>query len=246
MEKDFYARYFEVEGRHWWSVGRQRIFERLLQREFRAYAGSPQLLDFGCGTGAFLPVMKKIGEVSGVDADPDAVSFCHQRGLTEVRHVTAGERLPFDEGTFDAVTALDVVEHIEDHVAALSEIHRVLRPGGVALVAVPAFMFLWGDQDEVSHHFRRYRAPGLRRVLLEAGFRVDADSYLNTFLFPPIAAVRLLRRAIRSPSAERTDFDIGPAWINDPLTRVLSSEAELLVRTRLPFGVSLMALGRKP
>ncbi len=137
-----------------------------------------------------------------------------------------------------------VLEHIEEDGAALRELRRVLRPGGLLLLTVPAVQLLWGDQDEISHHFRRYTDASLRRPLQAAGFVVERSSYFNTLLFAPIAAVRLLRRAIRPPSAERTDFDLGSVRLNGVLSRLLSSEAAAVSRTRLPFGVSLLALAR--
>ena len=152
------------------------------------------VLDFGCGTGSFLKYLDRFGTVSGVDSDPDAVAFCHERGRTEVRHVAPGAPLPFADSSFDLVTTLDVIEHVADDIATLCELRRVLRPDGLALVAVPAFMFLWGDQDVISHHFRRYTARGLRSSLQIAGFRVTRTSYFNTWLFAPIAALRLARR----------------------------------------------------
>ena len=101
------------------------------------------------------------------------------------------------------MTTLDVIEHVDDDVAALRELRRVLCPGGRLLVAVPAFMFLWGKQDEVSHHRRRYTAGSLRAALAGAGFAVDRTSYFNTLLFPPVAAVRLGRRLLRRPAKPR-------------------------------------------
>jgi SAM-dependent methyltransferase len=244
MEKDFYRAYYALEGSHWWFVGRRRIFLALLEQ---ALAGLPpplEVLDFGCGTGAFLEHLERFGTVSAVDGDPDAVRFCHERGRSEVRHVGPAEPLPFADESFDLVTTLDVIEHIEDDVSALRELRRVLRPGGLLLVAVPAFMFLWGDQDEISHHFRRYTAPSLRRSLRAGGFEVAKTSYFNTWLFPPIAVVRVVRRLLRTPDARRTDFDVGPRWLNLALAAVFGSEACIVARRRLPFGVSLLALAR--
>lgn len=245
MKKGFYPAYFQLEGRHWWFVGRRAIFLRVLDRHVRQSTHAVAVLDFGCGTGAFLTDLERFGPVSAVDGDEAAVAFCHQRGHAEARHVAAGTPLPFADASFDLVTTLDVIEHIENDVAALRELHRVIRPGGLLLVAVPAFMFLWGDQDEISHHFRRYTDASLRRSLQSAGFVVEHSSYFNTWLFAPIAAVRVTRRMIRRPSAQNTDFDIGPARLNGVLSRLLASEAGPVSRTRLPFGVSLLALARR-
>lgn len=243
MEKEFYPAYYALEGRHWWFVGRRAIFLRLLD-EHAPGAGPLDVLDFGCGTGAFLPYLERFGRVQAVDGDEDAVAFCHQRGRKEVLTVPARAALPFADATFDLVTTLDVIEHIDDDVAALRELHRVMRPGGLLLVAVPAFMFLWGDQDEISHHRRRYTDGTLRSTLCAADFAVERSSYFNTWMFPPIAAVRVARRLIRPPSADRTDFDVGPAALNRVLSRLFASEAALVSRGRLPFGASLLALAR--
>jgi SAM-dependent methyltransferase len=161
-----------------------------------------------------------------------------------VQLVPPGARLPFADGAFDLVTALDVIEHIDDDVAALGELRRVLRPGGRLLVAVPAFTFLWGRQDEVSHHRRRYTRATLARALAQAGFAVVRESYFNTLLFPPIAAVRLGRRLLRRPGRRQSDFELGPARLNGLLGAVFGAEAALVARTDLPFGVSLLALAR--
>lgn len=241
MEESFYPKYFALEGRHWWFVGRRAIFLRLL--EARAPAARPlEVLDFGCGTGAFLDHLERFGRVSAVDGDRNAVRFCHQRGRSEVRHLEPGAPLPFADDAFDLITTLDVIEHIEDDVAALRELRRVLRPGGRLLVAVPAFPLLWGDQDEISHHFRRYTARTLRRSLTAAGFAVEHASYFNSLLFPAIAAVRLARRALRSPRSDKTDFDVGPRRVNRLLARLFSAEAPVVAGPGLPLGVSLLAL----
>lgn len=244
MEQDFYPVYARLEERHWWFVGRRAIVVRVLERSLPASTGALEILDFGCGTGAFLSVLARFGRVSAVDGDESAVAFCHRRGHRDVRHVPVATPLPFADDSFDLVTALDVIEHIEEEGAALHELRRVLRPAGLLLLTVPAFEVLWGDQDEISHHFRRYTDASLRRALQAAGFVVERSSYFNTLLFAPIAALRMLRRAVRTPSAARTDFDLGSARLNGVLSRLLSAEAEAVSRTRLPFGVSLLALAR--
>jgi SAM-dependent methyltransferase len=244
MDEAFYPAYYELEGRHWWFVGRRKLFLRLLEREYPPAARPIDVLDFGCGTGAFLEHLERFGAVSAVDSDPSAVAFCHTRGRSEVKLVPPGTALPYRDDSFDLVTTLDVIEHVDDDVAALAELRRVLRPGGRLLVAVPAFMFLWGKQDEVSHHRRRYTAPTLRCALAAAGFAVDRTSYFNTILFPPVAAVRLGRRLLRRQSARQSDFELGPAALNRALGAVFGAEAGLVARRDLPFGVSLLALAR--
>lgn len=244
MEVDFYAKYYELEGRHWWFVGRRQILLSVLAPWVRGLGPSPRILDFGCGTGAFLEHLDALGEVTAVDAEHEAVAFCHLRGRGEVTYVAPDAPLPFADSTFDAVTALDVIEHIEVDVRALKELRRVLRPGGVLLVAVPAFGFLWGDQDEISHHFRRYRAPELVRALEAAGFTLERTTYFNTLLFPVVAIVRIVRRRLRPSRRDKTDLTMGPAWANGALGRMFGAEAAVVRRTRMPFGVSLLAISR--
>jgi 2-polyprenyl-3-methyl-5-hydroxy-6-metoxy-1,4-benzoquinol methylase len=237
LERTYYTEYFELEDRHWWFVGRRVILLSLLDRRL-ARDRELRVLDFGCGTGTMAQHLGRYGSVEAIDADPDAVAFCRQRGLSRVTHLSAGT-VPFDDEHFDVVTALDVLEHIEDDSATLTELRRVLRPNGTLLCTVPAF---WGSQDEISHHFRRYVRSDLTRRLQGAGFRVLRASYFNTLLFPAIAAIRIGRRALPEAPDLKSDFRIGPRSINTALGRLFAAEAPLIERTDLPFGVSLFAL----
>ena len=243
MQRGFYRQYAELEDHHWWFVGRRCILQHALDDSLGAASGL-RVLDFGCGTGGWLRCLDRYGTVSAVDADDEAVSFARSRGREDVSHVPSGQPLPFAQGTFGLVTALDVLEHIDDDVAAVRDLHRVAQPGALLLVTVPAFAFLWGDQDEISHHFRRYAPAQLQAVLEEGGFTVEHVSCFNSALFPVVAAVRMIRRLLRGSRTDRTDFDLGPAWANRPLTWLLGAEAGLVVRRRVPFGVSVLALAR--
>ena len=205
------------------------------------------MLDFGCGTGAFLEHLEQFGNVSAVDSDPSAVAFCHSRGRTEVKLVPPGAPLPFADGAFDLVTSLDVIEHIDDDVAALRELRRVLRPGGRLLVAVPAFMFLWGKQDEVSHHHRRYTArTHAARAHRRRASRSIAPATSTRSSSRRSRPCGSRRRLLRRPSARQSDFDVGPAALNRALGALFGAEARLVARRDLPFGVSLLALARSP
>ena len=243
MQRGFYRQYAELEDRHWWFVGRRQILQHVLHTALGG-ATALRVLDFGCGTGGWLCCLDPYGTVSAVDADLDAVRFTQARGRDDVQQVAPGERLPFADGTFGLLSALDVLEHIEDDLEAVRELRRVARPGALLLVTVPAFAFLWGDQDEISQHFRRYTPRRLQALLEEGGFAVEHVSCFNSVLFPVVAAVRTGRRLVRRPRADRTDFDIGPTWANAVLTRVLGSEAGVVSRRRVPLGVSVLALAR--
>jgi SAM-dependent methyltransferase len=245
MEPSFYAEYFEIEDRHWWFVGRREIFLRLLDRLLPpSRNGRPRrILDVGCGTGTMLLHLARYGSVQGVDADEEAVRFCRQRGIEYVQR--AEVPLPFEPEAFDLVTLLDVLEHVDDDRGMLRELNRVLRPGGMLLLTVPAYRFLWGPQDEVSRHRRRYVAREIEERATEAGFQLRRLSYFNTLLFPGIAAIRLLRPRRRGEDL-RSDFALTrPGRLNDLLGRVFALEASLLERIDLPFGVSILALAVK-
>ena len=171
MREDFYAEYFRVEDRHWWFIGRRRIVLAVLAAHLAPAADGRtprRILDLGCGTGTMLAHLRRFGEAEGVDADERAVGFCHARGEDRVQ-LLESETLPFPDDSFDLLTALDVLEHIEDDRWALREVARVLRPGGIFLATVPAYRWMWGAQDEISHHFRRYSAGELKRKIPEAG-----------------------------------------------------------------------------
>ena len=205
-----------------------------------------RILDLGCGTGTMLGYLRRFGDTQGVDADRRAVSFCRARGEERVQELESAT-IPFPDGTFDLVTALDVLEHIDDDQGALREVVRVLRPGGTFLATVPAHEWMWGQQDEISHHYRRYSSRQLRDRLAEANLRVARLTYFNSILFPPIAAIRLTRR-IRKPKGEpHSDFELTSlGWANRLLAGVFASEARFLRRRDLPVGVSLLALATTP
>jgi len=193
--------------------------------------------------------LASFGKAEGVDIDAEAIGYCRERGLEDVR-LGEASALPFEDASFDLVTALDVVEHLDDDAAAFREAWRVLRPGGHMLVTVPAHPFLWGDQDEVNMHKRRYVAGELRARLLETRFEVVRLSYMNALLLPPIAAVRLLRRLehrLRPRISAQSDFRYpAPGPLNYALGWVFGAEGAVLKRADIPFGVSILALARKP
>ena len=155
--------------------------------------------------------------------------------------VSGAETLPFTDCSFDAVVALDVLEHLDDDLGAAREIRRVLKPGGAAVIFVPALDILWGHNDVISHHRRRYTKQGLQNVLTAAGFRLSHLSYFNLLLFLPTLAVRLLDRLMPQVT-RRIEYQQQPTRLNALLTKIFGLEVELLRRTTLPIGTSVGCL----
>ncbi len=242
MMEHTYPILFEIEQTHWWFQGRRKIIAGFVEEICRRVKGGPaRILDVGCGTGANLLMLSKYGDAEGVDVSEDALSFCRERGIDKVR-LGAGEALPYDDGTFDLVTAFDVVEHMDDDLAGLKEFRRVLRPDGRVLIIVPTFMFLWGVQDEVSNHRRRYRLPELRSVLEQAGFEIERSTYANITFFLPILVVRKFMR-LTGIRAE-TENSINVSAFNNIFGWLFGLESTILRYVNLPFGVSGLCVAK--
>jgi SAM-dependent methyltransferase len=243
MQQHTYSIMYEVEERHWWFVGRRAIIESFVAEVCRQIGKrKPRILDVGCGTGANLQMLGDHGVAEGVDVSPEAIEFCRARGLSRLKQ-GAAEALPYEDASFDLVTALDVVEHLDDDVAGLKEVQRVLRPRGRALLFVPAFMFLWGVQDDISHHRRRYTMGDLKARLGEAGLRVERATYANLSFFWPILIGRTIMRLTGWRPASENNITIGA--LNGLLGRILGAESWWLRRLNLPFGVSIVCVAQR-
>jgi SAM-dependent methyltransferase len=242
MQQHTYSIMYEVEETHWWFVGRRRILRSFVARIVKNLRkANLQILDIGCGTGANLEMLSEFGNAQGVDVSAEALSFCRTRGLDQVRQGEA-EQLPYEDAKFDLVTALDVVEHLDDDLSGLKEMRRVLRPDGCALIFVPAFMFLWGVQDDISNHRRRYTLPGIREALQSAGFELERATYANITFFFPILLGRLLMRATGFRPASENNLTIGS--LNGVLGNLFGAESAFLRYLNFPFGVSIICVAR--
>jgi len=243
MQPHHYPILYQVEERHWWYVGRRRIIQSLVQKICTTLnTSNPRILDVGCGTGANLKILATHGQAEGVDISQQAVDFCRERGLESVK-LGAAEDLPYENDSFDLVTALDVVEHLDDDVAGLREMRRVLHRDGRLLLFVPAFMFLWGVQDDVSNHRRRYTLPSLLKAVEAAGFSVEWSSYANISFFVPVLVVRSVMRWLGLRAD--TEYGINISLMNGPFSQLFAAERFVFKGGRLPFGVSAVCIARR-
>lgn len=245
MEPTEYRAIFSVEDRHWWYVGMQRITLALLSETY-GRRSDLDILDAGSGTGAAMRYLSPFGRVTGIDFSPLALDFCRERELTRLGRASV-TALPFAAATFDLVTSFDVLYHraVGDYRDALREFRRVLRPGGRALLRLPAYDRLRGHHDAVIHTARRFSRGELVTALGEAGFAVERATYANTILFPVALAKRLLEPLLPHAEGDRSDIAPNPAWLDDALAAVLGLEARRLRRHDLPFGLTVVALARK-
>jgi SAM-dependent methyltransferase len=242
MDSEYLSRYYELERNHWWFKIREKI---ILQQLRGSGLGTVPLsiLNLGAATGRSTEVLQSFGQVTSVEIDPKACQFLRDQLKIEVfeASVTA---LPFPDQSFDLICAFDVIEHVEEDGLAIRELKRVCKRGGKLYLTVPAYPFLWSQHDRINHHYRRYTAKSLKR-LVSNEFTIQYISYFNTVLFIPIAALRLFRKAGLSKKPPRSDFEgkgiLSSAFLNRAWSRLFGLELFLLRHIRLPFGVSLLA-----
>ena len=232
---------FRVEETHWWYGALHRLIFQALEAEFADWR-KKEILDVGCGTGAILKQLGNPDKNVGIDLAPEAISFCQQRGLHNVRQ---GDicAMPFADASFDAVICSSVLYHqwVADIEVAVREMHRVLRPSGVLLINVPAFPFLHSPHDEAVMTARRFRKPEIRELLLKQNFAIQRLTYWTTFLFPLAVVARTL-----GGSEMGRDFETNEASLAQrAFAQVMRIELSFLRHISLPVGVALLAVARK-
>ena len=241
MERSEYATMFRVEETHWWYQSLHDLIFQALEAELPDWRNK-DILDVGCGTGAILKRLGSPDRNFGIDLAPEAISFCRQRGLNNVRQGDI-HALPFPDASFDAVICSSVLYHqwVSDVDGAVREMHRVLQPGGTLVINVPAFSFLHSAHDEAVMTARRFRKREIRELLQGQNFKIRRLTYWTTFLFPLAVAARTL-----GGSKMGRDFEVNKTSLsNRVFGRIMTIELKLLKTISFPFGVALLAVARK-
>jgi SAM-dependent methyltransferase len=237
------AAYFDTMARHarthWWYEGRRALVRATL-RQFEIPDGLA--LDVGCGTGDNMDMLAEVAGLGVVGTDLSAHALRYAtRGRTGI---ALAEHLPIGTGTCGLVSSMDVIEHLDDDLVGLREYRRVLVPGGVLLLTVPAYEWLWSEHDVWAAHRRRYRVGGLASVVEAAEFEVLYTSYYNSFLVPPAAVLRRtpLRRLLKQANEEVGNTS---PFVSKVMTRLSSVDRRLALRGWVPFGLSILLVGRR-
>ncbi len=246
MNLEEYEVMYRVEDHHWWYLGMQRITCQILDHMLVKYGPQPPLkiLDAGCGTGAVMKYLAPYGEVAGFDFSAEALRFSQQRGLTRLTQASVVD-VPFADRQFDVIVSFDVIcEMGVDEFVALREFQRILKPGGLIVLRLPAYDWLRGRHDEATHIRHRFTRGELSSKLRQCGLEPVHLSYANTVLFPLVVIKRLSERMLKSDQAG-SDLTLDPGPFNRVFCTILYAEAPLIRSIGLPFGLTVVAVARR-
>lgn len=236
MDRKYYNNYENLEKTHWWHLARLEILKSICDDYI---ASENRILNLGVATGETSLMLNAYGEVLSLEYDKETHDFLkRKKGINAV--LGSATDIPFDDNSFDCICCFDVLEHIENDDLAVQEIYRCLKPGGVAIITVPAYNFLWSNHDIEMHHFRRYNKFQLNKIFTKYGFLVLKLSYFNFFLFHPIFFYRLFL------SKKKKNYEVfNDGFINKVLYQIFRFEKLLLRYTNFPYGVSILSILKK-
>jgi len=238
MDRIVYDRMAAHDSTHWWYRARRDILADYLAREGNLPANA-RILEIGCGTGHNLPMLAAFGSVEAIEIDPAAREIASARLGSPVGAAPLPELSGVDRGAFDLIAVLDVVEHIEDDVAALKAMATCLKPGGKILITVPAHQWMWSAHDVVNHHHRRYSKKTLLAAIRAAGLNPGKLGYFNSLLFPLAAAARI---GGRLTGRDDSDDSPPPKIVNALFEAIFRLERHLVGRVPLSPGLSIITL----
>jgi ubiquinone/menaquinone biosynthesis C-methylase UbiE len=240
MELYLYQDLYNLEERHWWHLAKRRNVIALIKKYVNTK--TLKIADIGCGTGKNVEVLNKFGTTFGIDNSSQAIKFCKQRGIENVKLGTS-EESHLSKGSIDLITMLDVLEHVEED-PSLTEAYRILSDKGYIIITVPAFSWLWSKWDEVLHHRKRYTKNALLKVLKKHHFKILKSSYMFSFLVFPSIIVRFIKGKIFKDYYP-SDFTLLPPLFNTIFNLVSVIELKILLKWSIPFGTSVICIAQK-
>jgi SAM-dependent methyltransferase len=238
MERVVYEQMAELDERHWWYRARREVLATLIRRLAQPPPDA-RILEIGCGTGHNLPMLAQFGHVDALELDEEARQHATKRLGREIMSAPLPELAGVSDRAYDLIGAFDVIEHIDDDVAAIASIASKLKPGGTFVMTVPAHQWMWSAHDVVNHHKRRYSKAVLKRLIGRSPLRLEKAGYFNSLLFPAAVAERLSSKVRGKDDA---DLKLPPPPLNTLLERVFAAERHLVGRLPLPPGLSLYAI----
>lgn len=242
MERKVFEQMAKLDSTHWWFTARRRILAEVIERIVKP-PRQARILELGAGTGHNLEMLSRFGRVEATELDRHARELASERLGRPVIEAMLPDLTMFEESSFDLIALLDVLEHVPDDKGTLASILARLKPGGALLLTVPINPWMFSAHDTVHHHHRRYRKRELDAMAQAAGYEIVLSSPFNTLLFPPIATVRLIGKLTGDQSS---DDNLPNPAINRTLDAIFGFEASLIGRLPMPFGVSQIAVLRRP
>ena len=243
MNSEEYQNLANVERGHWYYRGKREFVRRWIEK-VRPPQITDTLLDCGAGTGQFAAEMSSRCRVLVLDSHEESLAMLRKRFSPEQVLALTGDQVPLPNTSLEYITALDVLEHVPDDQAVVDGFARLLKPGGVAVVTVPASMALWSDWDVVLHHFRRYSKPQLQSLFTETKWDVTAVHYTNVAVFPLVWIARRWQGWFRGDRNQHgLEHNVPPKWINMMLRVQFVWSA--MIPIAWPFGISLLLVARR-
>lgn len=243
MEEIVYHTNYKLENTYWWFIARNRIVMDIVNK-FVKIEPRKQILDVGCGTGGFTKMLLENYDAIGLDTSPIAIEYCKKRGIEKLFLGTLDE-FPATDFNIQAITILDVIEHIESDDAVVEQIYNTLPKNGWLIATVPAYKWLWSEHDVLHKHYRRYTKKDFITLLKKHNFQIEYSTYFNTFLFIFSALKRIYENIFQKKNKPIDPVDKVPAFLDKIFKAVFLSEKFFIPHIKFPFGLSILVVAKK-